>query len=308
MKNKNSWFTVGTAIGAGLLSYTLVRHRHRVMAEGLEWQKQHRPALDVLACPDCHGALTIIFLAGGDRYHCATCQKDYPIVDGISHFIQPKELTGWNKRFAGMYNWFSWGYWAFSKIAFAYIGMSEEQARREITDRLEPKGGRLLEVSIGPGVNLPYLVRRLDVGEIYGLDISLGQLNRCREYVAHRGWDIQLQLGNAEQLPYLDNSFNGVFHLGGINFFNDKKKAIEEMIRVAKPGTRILICDENEKGAQAYERFLPSFRQTAGKQRPTIVPPMELLPPEMQEVRLFEVWKGWMYCIVFRKPGGKEDA
>ncbi len=144
--------------------------------------------------------------------------------------------------------------------------MTEEQARREITDRLEPQGGRVLEVSIGPGVNLPYLVGRPDVGEIYGLDISLGQLNRCREYVAHQGWDIQLQLGNAEQLPYQDNTFDGVFHVGGINFFNDKKKAIEEMIRVAKPGTRILICDENEKGAQAYERFLPGFKRHVGEQ------------------------------------------
>ncbi len=302
MKSKNGWLAAGLAIGTGALSYGLVQRHLRVQAEGLAWQKKHRPALDVLACPVCHAALTIIFLAGGDRYHCATCQKDYPIVDGISHFIQPEELTGWNKRFAGMYDWFSWGYRAFSKIAFAYIGMTEEQARREITDRLEPKGGRLLEVSIGPGVNLPYLVRRPDVGEIYGLDISPGQLSRCREYIAHQGWDTQLQLGNAEQLPYLDNSFDSIFHIGGINFFNDKKKAIEEMIRVAKPGTRILICDENEKGAQAYERFLPSFKRAAGKLRPAVVPPVDLLPPEMQEVRLFEVWNGWMYCIEFKKP------
>jgi SAM-dependent methyltransferase len=302
MKSKNVWFAVGTAIGAGALSYTLVRHRRNVMSEGLAWQKGRRPAMDVLACPDCHGTLTSVSFADMDAYHCPTCQKDYPVVDGIPHFIQAEELTGWNKRFAGLYDWFSWGYRAFSKVAFAYIGMSEEQARREITDRLEPKGGRILEVSIGPGVNLPYLVGRPDVGEIFGLDISQGQLNRCREYIAHKGWNIQLQLGNAEQLPYQDNSFDGVFHIGGINFFNNKKKAIEEMIRVAKPGRRILICDENEKGAQAYERFLPSFKRVAGKQRPAVVPPVDLLPPEMEEVRLFEVWKGWMYCIEFRKP------
>jgi ubiquinone/menaquinone biosynthesis C-methylase UbiE/uncharacterized protein YbaR (Trm112 family) len=302
MKSKNVWFAVGTAIGAGVLSYTLVRHRRRVMAESLAWQEQRHPALNVLACPDCHGVLTSVSLVSGDGYHCSNCQKDYPVVGGIPHFIQLEKLTGWNKRFAGMYDWFSWGYRAFSKVAFAYIGMSEEQARREITDRLEPKGGRVLEVSIGPGVNLPYLVGRSDVGEIFGLDISQGQLNRCREYIAHKGWNIQLQLGNAEQLPYQDNSFDGVFHIGGINFFNDKKKAIEEMIRVAKPGTRILICDENEKGARAYERFLPSFKRVAGKQRPTVVPPIDLLPSEMQEVRLFEVWSGWMYCIEFLKP------
>ena len=302
MVRKNIWLATGIVMGAGVLSYATFRRYRRVQVEGLAWQRQRRAALDVLACPQCHGSLTVDPALGDELYHCQACKKDYPVVAGISHFIQLQALTGLNQRFAQMYDWFSWGYRLFSKIAFAYIGIPEEQARREVTDRLEPKGGRVLEVSIGPGVNLPYLVGRTDVGEIYGLDISLGQLYRCREYVAHQGWDTQLQLGNAEQLPYQDNTFDGVFHLGGINFFNDKKKAIEEMIRVAKPGTRILICDENEKGARAYERFLPGFKRMAGESREAIVPPMELVAPEMQEVRLFDVWNGWMYCIEFTKP------
>jgi len=302
MKSKNVWITAGFAIGAGVLSFALIRRHSRMMAEGLVWQRQRHPALDVLACPNCHGVLTSVSLAGGDEYHCPICQKDYPVVNGITHFIQPEEITGWNKRLAGMYDWFSWGYRAFSKVAFAFIGMTEEQGRREITDRLEPKGDRVLEVSIGPGVNLPYLVGRPDVGEIYGLDISLGQLNRCREFVAHRGWDTQLQLGNAEQLPYQDNTFGGVFHIGGINFFNNKKKAIEELIRVAKPGARILICDEKEKGAQAYERIIPGFMKKVGKEREVVVTPVALIPPEMVNVRVFDVWGGWFYCIEFTKP------
>jgi hypothetical protein len=64
--------------------------------------------------------------------------------------------------------------------------MPEEKARREVTDRLEPQGGRVLEVSIGPGVNLPYLIGRPDISEVYGLDISIGQLRRCRSYQAQK--------------------------------------------------------------------------------------------------------------------------
>ena len=30
---------------------------------------------------------------------------------------------------------------------------------------------------------------------------------------------------------------------------------------------------------------------------------MGAVPPEMQEVRVFDVWKGWMYCLEFREPG-----
>ncbi len=265
-----------------------------------------RTTLDLLACPFCRGCLNF---TGADEktlragtLTCPRCKKDFPIVDGIPHFIQPEELTGFNRRFSRMYDWFSWAYRAFSRIAFAYIGMDEETGRREITDRLEPRGGRVLEVSIGPGVNLPYLMNRSDVGEVFGLDISLGQLQRCQSYVAKKGWGVDLFLGNGEQLPFQDEAFDGVFHVGGINFFNNKKSAIDEMIRVAKPGARILISDETEKGAQGYERFIPGFKKSFGGRRLEIVPPLALVPASMQERRVFDVWQGWLYCIEFRKP------
>jgi short-subunit dehydrogenase/SAM-dependent methyltransferase/uncharacterized protein YbaR (Trm112 family) len=254
--------------------------------------------LEVLACPHCHGAL----ISQPQGLECPACCKHYPVVDGIPHFIEAAELTGLNGRFARLYDWFSWVYRPFSFVAFAVIGTTEARARREVLDRLEPHGGRVLEISIGPGVNLPYLVQRPDVGEIHGLDISIGQLRRCQAYTARLGLNVALQLGNAEELPYPDNTFDGVFHIGGINFFNDKQKAITEMIRVAKPGTRILICDENEQGARAYELTLPGFKRTVGKQREPVTVPLALVPPEMQEVRAFDVWNGWMYCLEFRKP------
>lgn len=301
MKKKISWFAAGLSVGA--IALILVQRNRTLRAQIGAWQKARQPALEEMACPNCHGRVIFVDLPQGEGYHCPACNMDYPVVEGIGHFVQPEALTGLNKRFAGMYDWFSWAYRLFSKAAFAYIGMPEEQGRREVTDRLDPKGGRVLEVSIGPGVNLPYLVHRPDVGEIYGLDLSLGQLRRCRAYVAQRGWIVQLDLGNAEHLPYQDNTFGGVFHVGGINFFNDKQKAIQEMIRVAKPGARILIADESEKGARAYEKLIPGFKNSFGGEREVIQPPIDLVPPEMLERRVFDIWKGWLYCIEFRKPG-----
>ncbi len=262
--------------------------------------------LELLACPACHGRLTLED-PGADpirtgTLRCASCARDYAVEAGIPRFIQPARLEGLNRRFSRVYDWFSWGYRAFSKVAFAYIGMKEETARREVTGRLEPRGGKVLEVSIGPGVNLPYLVGRPDVDGLYGLDISLGQLQRCQSYVRRKGWEVELFLGNGEQLPFRDDSFESVFHIGGINFFNDKKAAITEMIRVAKPEARILICDETERGARAYERFLPSFKRTVGIQREAVVAPVDLVPPEMRDVQVLDVWKGWVYCLEFRKP------
>jgi ubiquinone/menaquinone biosynthesis C-methylase UbiE/uncharacterized protein YbaR (Trm112 family) len=257
--------------------------------------------MEVMACPACHAAL--MWVEAANALRCRACGKDYPVRQGIPHFIEPATLTGLNRRFARLYDGFSWFYRLFPRVAFAYIGMSEEAARREVLDRLEPGGGRVLEVSIGPGVNLPYLIGRPDVGEVHGLDISQGQLRRCRSCLRRQGWIVPLYLGNAEELPFGDATFDAVFHIGGINFFNDKAKAIAEMVRVAKPGTRIVICDENERGARAYERTLPGFKCSFQSGRQAVTAPVDAVPPGMQGVRVFDVWKGWMYCLEFRKPG-----
>ena len=58
------------------------------------------------------------------------------------------------------------------------------------------------------------------------------------------GAHADLFLGFAEQLPFEGDTFDVVFHTGSINVFEDRRRAIEEMVRVAKPGTRIVISDE----------------------------------------------------------------
>jgi uncharacterized protein YbaR (Trm112 family) len=148
--------------------------------------------LDLIACPACHERLGVSGMVETPVQEgtltCSRCDQHFPIVNRIPHFIQREQLTGLNRHFARAYDWSSWAYRAFSRIAFAYIGMDEETGRREITDRLDPHGGCVLEVSIGPGVNLPYIINRPDVGEVFGLDISLGQLKNCQCYVTKTGW------------------------------------------------------------------------------------------------------------------------
>ena len=51
-------------------------------------------------------------------------------------------------------------------------------------------------------------------------------------------------VSNAEDLPYKSRYFDGVFHFGGINFFDNIKKGIDEMERVTKIGGKIVFGDE----------------------------------------------------------------
>lgn len=268
-----------------------------------------RSTLELLCCPICQAALSLHDERGDEfinegRLFCQNCERSFFIKNGIACFIDPQELEGLNRRFARSYDWLSHVYALFTKVVFLPFG-GERRARKEILDRLDFNGGRILEVSIGPGVNLPYLFESPGVGEVYGLDISAGQLARCNRFVTKRGWSVDLFLGTAEVLPFKAGSFDSVFHIGGINFFSGKKQAIDEMIRVARPGSKIVIADESERLAQLYDRIFASSRYYQGNKVDTTAL-IDLVPDTMEEKRVDGIWKAHGqyhgYCLEFRKP------
>jgi ubiquinone/menaquinone biosynthesis C-methylase UbiE/uncharacterized protein YbaR (Trm112 family) len=268
-----------------------------------------RSTMELLCCPNCHAALSLRDERGDGSVEegslfCSPCERSYPIRNGVAHFLSPQDLEGPNRRFARFYDWVSHVYTLSTRVAFLAMG-GERQARMEILDRLELNGGRVLEVSIGTGVNLPYLFESPGVGEVYGLDVSAGQLARCRRLVTQRGWSVDLFLGMAEALPFQPGAFDSVFHIGGINFFSGKQQAIEEMIRVARPGSRIIIADETERVARLYDQ-LPGFPRSQRGQKIEVAVPVHLLPDTMEEVRVDDIWEAHGqphgYCLEFRKP------
>jgi ubiquinone/menaquinone biosynthesis C-methylase UbiE/uncharacterized protein YbaR (Trm112 family) len=266
-----------------------------------------RSTVELLTCPNCHTKLSLQESVGSTLVEtgflsCFACQKKYPITDGIVNFISYNTLDGFNKTFAHLYDWFSLVYPEFSKIGFRLLGTTDAKARRDLMRRLEPEGSRVLEVSIGPGVNLPYLFELPGVKEVFGLDISSGQLKRCRSMLRRNSLSVDLFLGNGEQLPFADDVFDSVFHIGGINFFTNKQSAINEMIRVAKPGTKLMICDENEIGARWYEKFLPGFKSAFNGPRQSVTAPIDLIPSSMTDLKFENLWNGYMYYLEFRKP------
>jgi ubiquinone/menaquinone biosynthesis C-methylase UbiE/uncharacterized protein YbaR (Trm112 family) len=269
-----------------------------------------RLTLELLCCPGCQAELSLRSELGNRTVYkgilfCSHCERSFPINRGIAHFIDPQGLEGLNRSFARGYDWFSKVYALFTKVGFLPFG-GERRARKEILDRLELNGGRILEVSIGSGPNLPYLFESPGVGEVYGLDISFGQLARCRSFIKKRGWSVDLFLGTAEALPFKAGSFDSVFHIGGINFFSGKKKAIDEMIRVAKPGSKIVIADESERAAKFIAR-IPGFLHSSQDKKVDTTIPLHLVPETMEEIKVDGVWKAHGqyhgYCLEFRKPG-----
>lgn len=97
-----------------------------------------------------------------------------------------------------------------------------------------------------------------------------------------------------------------VFHVGGINFFSDRAQAIHEMIRVAKPGNRILIADETEEHVkETYERMPIASRYFKGRKE-AVAAPIDLVPPQMREIHLESLLNDRFYALTFRKPAPGE--
>jgi ubiquinone/menaquinone biosynthesis C-methylase UbiE/uncharacterized protein YbaR (Trm112 family) len=275
----------------------------------IEDAEMKRSTCESLCCPHCQGALPLRDEPGGDSVNegallCAHCERSYPIGDGIARFLAPDELEGLNLRFARFYKRYARFEPFLDKLAFLPLG-GERKARAVILHRLELTGGPVLEVSVGSGGNLPYLFESPEMGEVCGLDMSAAQLDRCRRLVTTRGWPVDLLLGQAEALPFKAGSFDVVFHVGGINFFSDKKRAIDEMIRVARPGSKIVIADESERVARNVARLLRLSRWNQGRKVDTSVP-VHLVPDTMEEIRVEGIWRrhghDHGYCLEFRKP------
>ena len=236
--------------------------------------------------------------------YCSSCRTGFPIENGTVQFISPEELGGRNRQFARFYDWLS-RFEAFSWKVFSLPAGGERKTRGEVLDRLDRNARRILEVSVGSGGNLRYLFESPTVSHVCGLDISAGQLARCRKIVAKRGWPVDLFLATAEKLPFKPESFDCVFHMGGINFFSEKKKAIDEMIRVARPGSRIVIADESEREARMVARMAGLLGLQLGKES-DLSPPVRLVPDTMQGIRIDGIWRAHGhyhgYRLEFTKP------
>lgn len=73
-----------------------------------------RNTLSILGCPDCHANLIFAGQDSGNITHgiptCLNCQRIYPVVDGIPHFIEAQALSRFNRRFSQMYDFYARGY------------------------------------------------------------------------------------------------------------------------------------------------------------------------------------------------------
>lgn len=257
--------------------------------------------LELLCDPITHETLELTAGGphGGGSLLNPVSGRVFPVRDGIPVFLDESDATRHNRRYQRLYDRLAPVY-DLSMHFYARLKSGGLKKRRmEYLRELELEAGdRLLEVSVGTGANWLFLPPET---RFFGLDISWGMLGQCRRRIRKLKLDAELFQGAAEHLPFREASFDSVLHMGGINFFNDIGRALEEMVRVAKPGTKLVIVDETERLARKLEKTPAAGSFYGGRPR-TIAAPVDLLPAGMEEVRVREMWAGELYCLTFRKP------
>jgi demethylmenaquinone methyltransferase/2-methoxy-6-polyprenyl-1,4-benzoquinol methylase len=149
----------------------------------------------------------------------------------------------------------------YDKIAKVYDLLSEHSERplREAGLKLlaVAPGEHVLEIGFGTGHILVELANAVGpTGKVFGIDLSENMAAYAKDLLSSQGLldRVSLHCGDAESLPYGDDSMDGIFMCFTLELFDtpDIPKVLAECMRVLRPGARIVIVAVSKAGKEGF--------------------------------------------------------
>lgn len=141
----------------------------------------------------------------------------------------------------------------FDQIAFRYDflnrflsgGIDVYWRKKAISELKSIKPKLVLDVATGTGDVAIMTMKYLRPEKIIGIDISKGMLELGRKKIAKAMLNdrIELQEGDSETINFPDNTFDAVTVAFGVRNFEHLQKGLNEMLRVLKPGGRLVVLE-----------------------------------------------------------------
>jgi ubiquinone/menaquinone biosynthesis C-methylase UbiE len=128
--------------------------------------------------------------------------------------------------------------------AFAsFTAITDAQLTRRFSDAIGANGeGTVLDVACGPGIVAAALAEK--ARQIVALDVTPEMLSQARQRCAKAGLsNVIFREDSATDLPFTENSFDGVVTRLSIHHFEEPRRALDEMFRVLRPGGTLVIAD-----------------------------------------------------------------
>ncbi len=132
--------------------------------------------------------------------------------------------------------------------------------------------GRVLEVGIGSGLNIPFYGR--NVVQVIGIDPSRALLDKARKTAVWSRCPVRLLEGHAETLPLASGSIDHVVMTWTLCSVADPLGALGEIRRVLRPNGALLFIEhgkapDSDVDVQRWqERITPLWRRLAGNCHP----------------------------------------
>ncbi len=124
----------------------------------------------------------------------------------------------------------------------AEVGLTKHMGGLEATEAMIEschigEGKYVLDVGCGAGVTPCFIARGYGC-KVVGVDILEGMIERCKERAKREGLShqVEFRVADAQDLPFEDNLFDAVITESVTVFPEDKQKAVNEYVRVTKPG------------------------------------------------------------------------
>lgn len=112
----------------------------------------------------------------------------------------------------------------------------------KVATQIDLTGLDVLEVGSGRGGGAALVAAAFGPKSLVGLDYSPNNVAFCRR--VHEGPGLSFQQGDAEQLPFDDNSFDAVLNVESAHCYPHVDAFFAEVGRVLKPGGHLLFADE----------------------------------------------------------------
>ena len=149
---------------------------------------------------------------------------------------------GKKEQVAKMFDTISGNYDGLNRVISFGIDIKWRKKVLKLVAAKKPK--QILDIATGTG-DLAILMAETNAEKIIGLDISAGMLEVGRKKVAQKNLNnkIELVLGDSENMPFDDNSFDAITVAFGVRNFETLEKGLAEILRVLKPGGIFVILE-----------------------------------------------------------------
>ncbi len=190
---------------------------------------------------------------------------------------------------------FSSGWRKWDKATMHFLG----PVGKAIVEHLGASGNsQVLDIAAGTGQPGLTIARHLSPeGKVFITDLSSKMLQVAKEKAAAAGvTNVEFREADANELPFADNSMDGVSCRFGFMFFPDLQRAANEMARVLKPDGRLAVA----VWAAPEQNFWVTCMMDNIKKR-IDVPPVQPGAPGM-----FRCAKPGLMADLFKNAGLKE--